>query len=157
LNHQGPAKPVADAIAKKTKVVKGKLNYTFITTLAAQLQSLLPQRSWLIPDDWTFPWGTAADTLSLYRALCVRSIYHIVAIHFQVEKSALTDNSIRQMCLTLPAGTLMEDLVRASGLPPAKAAPIVSALTYGTGMTNPDPALQPIIPVGPGLSRHQPG
>ena len=83
------------------------------------------------------------------RALCARSIYHLASVHFQAQASRLHGNGVDQVCLTLPASELIADLARASGTIPTKVAEIVSVLTYGTGLTTPDPALQPIIPVGP--------
>jgi hypothetical protein len=151
LNCHGDAKHVAESIKKASKAKNGKLQYTFITRLAVQVQSLLPERRWLIPDVWEFPWGTSAEILGVYRALCARSIYHLASVHYQAQGSRLLENGINQVCLTIPTKKLIGDLTRVSGVDPVKVEEIVSILTYGTGLTNPDPALQPIIPVGPDM------
>jgi hypothetical protein len=137
-------------IGKKTKLSDGKLAYTCIANIAKRLQVLLKDRNRLIPDSWKFPWATAADTLRCYRALCTRSIYHMLAVHYHAQRNRLRKGGINDACLVLETSTLIDDLSRISGLDRRTVEAVVYALTYGTGMKNPDPALQPIIPVGSG-------
>jgi hypothetical protein len=112
LNEFGNAKSISEMIRKKTKVEKGRLKYQFIGKLASQILELLPSQSWLIPDNWVFPWGNAAETVQVYLAICTRTIYHLAALHPQAKKSRLTNGGINQVCLIQPTHELIRSYAR---------------------------------------------
>ena len=89
--------------------------------------------------------------MCIWRALCTRAIYHMLAIHWHATRSRLREGGINQVCLVLDRLTLIEELSRISGLEKSRIERFVVAITYGTGTKNPDPALQPIVPVGDGM------
>jgi hypothetical protein len=77
------------------------------------------------------------------------SVYHLLSVHFASIRR-LKDWGADQICLNTEARRLNADLARISGLPIRTVEAVTDALTLGSGTTTPDPALQPLLPVGDG-------
>ena len=71
--------------------------------------------------------------MCIWRALCTRAIYHMLAIHSHATRSRLREGGINQVCLVLDRLTLIEELSRISGLEKSRIERFVVAITYGTG------------------------
>jgi len=116
--------------------------------LAIELARNVPQPSLLVPDGWIFPWGGRAETTLLVNALALRCLYHLVAIHFGSVRLNLRGGGEDSICMVLTPKQLVDDLELMSSLPRASIREFIEYLTYGAKMRTPDPALQPIVPLG---------
>jgi hypothetical protein len=141
------APAVVDRIARTTAKTRDMLSYTYHPQAALSLADELPQPPRLIPEQWTFPWGTFDDTSLLSNALALRCAYHILAIHFGSKIHGLKGGGDSNIVLVLPRDSLIADLELMSSLNRKIIAAYVDGLTWGRNTQTPDPALQPLIPL----------
>lgn len=135
-------------IAESARLSARRIRYEFDADLSLQLAQSMPQSPYLIPSDWTFPWGGRQETTLLINALSVRTLYHSVAVNFAARKFGLKGMAEADLCLCLTEDELIHDMRMNSSLDQEQIKAFVAYLTYGFEVTSPDQALQPLIPLG---------
>jgi len=140
---------VVEWIASFTTSKQRLLRYHYDQELAIALAREMSQADPLIPEHWHFRWGGRATTTVLLNALCVRCLYHLVAIHFGALKLGLRGGGESNILLVLTSEQLALDIESMSSIPLTEVQSFISFLTYGSDTKTPDPALQPLIPLGP--------
>lgn len=138
-------------IAESVFVKKRLIAYQYRQDLAMELAPHIPQPPHLIPEDWQFAWGGRAEVTLLLNALSLRCIYHIVAVHFGSGVHRLRGGGESSIVLVLSREQLIADLELMSSLDRTPIRAFVDSLTWGRGTNTPDPALQPLIPIGSGV------
>jgi hypothetical protein len=141
--------PAIHKIVSRAKLKNGEIRYQVITQAAISLLRIFDVAAAELPNSWMFPWGTTSHCQRYFAALQTISIYHLISIHFGAESHSLTGGGVDQLCLTTEIKRLNQTIARVTSIPMRDVEAITSALTLGSGTNNPDPALQPLIPVGP--------
>ncbi|WP_341317473.1 nuclease-related domain-containing protein [Paraburkholderia sp. IMGN_8] len=142
------APDVVRRIAGSVHSERELLFYTFRGVLAKELARYYPRAPRIIPESWRFPWGSQADTSELLAALGLRCLYHVVAIHFGAAAEGVRGGGPSNLLLVISHDELVANLERLSGVSKNTARDFVSRLTLGNRTQSPDPALQPIVPLG---------
>jgi hypothetical protein len=150
IQHPQQAPEVLEAIAASTFVQAELVHYGYRQELAVALSQAMRQEPSLIPQDWVFPWSDLKSTRLLLNALLIRSTYHMAAVHFGALAHGLRGGGVSSLVLVLTVDELVDDLELLSSVPRGHIQKFVHALTWGRATTNPDPALQPFIPLGNG-------
>jgi hypothetical protein len=125
-----------------------RISYRFDAQLASLLAPHLNFYDPSVPQGWQFPWGQSDIVQRLIWALHLRCMYHLCVIHFTAEGHGIQGGGVDDLCLVLPKGKLVNELHQISGVPLAHAVQFGLALEFGRDTTSPDPALQPLIPLG---------
>lgn len=126
------------------------LSYDYHAELAEQLAKHVPEQPHLLPPKWTFAWGAENETTLLTNALALRCIYHLLAVHFGAGANDLRGGGLSNLLLVISRDQLLHDLRLMTSLSEAKTREFCRFLTWGSRAVTPDPALQPIIPLGSG-------
>ncbi|MFM0114999.1 hypothetical protein [Paraburkholderia nemoris] len=142
---------VVNAIARSVQIIGRKVTYKYEPHLAVGLSQEMMQQPSLVPEGWRFPWGGRRETILLVNALCVRCIYHWSAVHFGAGLNGLRGGGEASLLQVTTIPELMTELREMCSLDESTIRSFIRYLTYGHGMNNPDPALQPIIALGNGL------
>ena len=137
-------------IARSTRILNRQVTYQYQVNFAIRLASELRQPSFLIPAGWKFPWGGRDQTTLLINALCVRCLYHFVAIHFGAEEHRRRGGGEASILLVISRDQLVNDIRQMSSLSDSVIRSFVQYLTFAYKMESPDPALQPLVPLGDG-------
>ena len=141
---------VADTIAKSVRISGQEVTYKYDPRLAVRLSRKMMQQPSLVPEEWKFPWGGRYETILVVNALCVRCMYHWVAVHFGAKLNGLRGGGAARLLHVTAMSQLVGDLRQMCSLDEATIRRFLQYLTYGHGMNNPDPALQPIVALGNG-------
>lgn len=148
IRNSSSAPNAVEEIANST-IVKDKLVlYEYQQDLVINLVQHIPQPPYLIPASWTFSWGGRKETTLLLNSLSIRCFYHIVAVHFGAGIHKLRGGGDSSLLLVLSREQLINDIELMSSLERRKIIQFVNFLTFGKGTETPDPALQPVIPMG---------
>jgi len=145
-----PLPDSVNSIAISIRASKELLDYDYEQDKAIELSRLIPQSPHILPETWMFEWGDRSKTNLLLNALIIRCMYHIVAIHFGSALHGVSGGGVDSLVLVMKRDQLTLDLELMSGLETKRVRSFVSALTWGHHTTTPDPALQPLIPMGSG-------
>jgi len=141
---------VVNIIADSVRISERRVIYEYLPHMAVRLASEMSQHNLLIPEGWHFPWGGRYETTLLINALCVRCMYHWIAVHFGASLKGLKGGGEASLLYVTSLPALLRDLQIMCSLEESVIREFVRYLTYGYGMQTPDPALQPIIAVGNG-------
>lgn len=113
-----------------------------------------------LPIDWVFPSFSISDFVAVAETLLTLGIIHFHA-RLIAARSGCQGLGFLDSVLLFEPQELFRKLKRYSGVDDANLGAIIDALTYGgAGIQSPDPALQPIVPIGtklalaPGLLNH---
>ena len=136
-------------IVRRARISRNRVKYQFITRLGRALIDSVISDCSLVPQQWNFPWGSREISHQFFQALQVRCLYHFFSVHFGSSRASLTDGGYNQICLALKRTALLRDIAAITELVPSDVQQMLEALTLGNGVRSPDPALQPLIPVGP--------
>lgn len=139
---------VAHQIAGSTRLSNRRIRYNYEPELSYQLAQSVPQPPLFIPDGWQFPWGGRGETTLLVNSLCLRVLYHLIAVHFGAGRIGLKGGAEGDICLCLPLQQWVQDIAMLSGLDAVQIKLFINYLTYGHGVESPDQALQPFVPLG---------
>jgi hypothetical protein len=139
-----------DAIAKSVLISDRKVVYGYHPYFAVVLASEMTQHTFLIPEGWRFPWGGRYETTLLINALCVRCMYHWIAVHFGASLKGLKGGGEASLLHVTTTTKLILDLREMCSLDESVIRKFVLYLTYGYAVQTPDPVLQPIISLGGG-------
>lgn len=142
---------IVDAIAQSVRISGQRVVYEYQPPLAIALAAEMMQQPFLVPDGWQFPWGGRNETTLLINAMCVRCMYHWIAIHFGAGENGLRGGGEASILHVTTTSKLVLDLQEMCSLGETAIRSFVQYLTYGYAMKTPDPALQPIIALGNGL------
>lgn len=126
-----------------------RATYRFRESVARRLSSALPKPRELLPDEWTSLGIRAPVLRQVLQALVHRCMYHAIAIdviagHYQVDGGCIDG-----LLLRLDWGQLVSQVSAIARVSRADVAMVLGKLRFGASTTTPDPALQPIIAVGP--------
>lgn len=144
---------VVAEIASRVSAGKLRIDYSYNTYFARELMEQLPAFPRIIPDEWEFPWATASQARVLLEALATRAIYHLLAVDIGSDLligrgTPAQGRGVGNICLLTTRRKLASELSGLSGLPISQVTQFVEYLTYGVMTQTPDPALQPLIPIG---------
>lgn len=139
---------VGHQIASSTRLSKRRIRYNYEPELAYLLAQNVPQPALFIPDGWKFPWGGRNETTLLVNALCLRVLYHLIAVHFGAGAIALKGGAEGDLCVCLSSEQWSHDIALLSSLDAKQINLFIRYLTYGNGVESPDQALQPFVPLG---------
>lgn len=139
--------PILDVV-KRARVKNGRVKYTYVTQLARAIYGDFDQGTHVVPESWNFPWGSADACKRFCVALQTILFYHLVSIHFAACRDKLVGGGLDQLTFLTSVKELLDRICRTSGLTYGSAEAILHALTYGNATENPDPALQPLLPLG---------
>lgn len=137
---------VLAAILRKAEVRRDRVRYKIDMDAARRIFATFNVRQAPRPENWELPWGSLAETESFYSALQTLCAYHLLAVHFSALK--LVGVGVGQICYTPDRTTLERTVCKLSSLPVRKVRAMIDQLTLGWGVKSPDPALQPLIPIG---------
>jgi hypothetical protein len=135
-------------IVERIKNKRNHISYQLVTRLVKAVADEIDYGPTIIPPDWKFPWGSRVELDRFFTGLHARCIYHMVSVHFGAARYKTSTSN--QACLWLDRRVLIDDLVRITELAESVVERIVTGLTLGEATKNPDPTLQPFVPVGPG-------
>lgn len=138
------------ALVAQTDVRGDRVRYQFIFRYARDLLEIFRLDDPELPPNWRFPWGTLKVVAEVFAALATRAFYHLVAINFGAARRGLVGCGVDQICLVTEPADLAKDLARLLGRSVEDVRLVLDALSYGAGVRTPDPALQPLIPIGKG-------
>ena len=99
-----------------------------------------------LPDDWNFPWSSLEDFRTFSRALSSLNAYHIFMNYVATKKFNIRGGGIENRLLIISKEGLISAIKGLTSLSVEVISRIITILTYGFGVNNPDPALQPLIP-----------
>lgn len=140
--------PTVHEIVGTARLKKGRIRYQVITKLASKLFDGFNVEPAYPSSDWVFPWAGMEHAQSYFAALHAICTYHLLSIHFGASRQGLEGIGVDQICLRTETVRLNRDIVRISGIPKGIAESITDALTLGNQTDTPDPALQPLVPIG---------
>lgn len=142
---------VLNSIAASIQVKNRRVHYTFEPLLSLRLVNELEQVDVIIPKGWQFPWGGRHETILLMNALGIRLMYHVCAVHFGSVEHGLAGGAEHDLVLCQTEDEWVQDILENSSLEHEQIRIFVRFLTYGNGVSSPDQALQPFVPLGRGL------
>jgi hypothetical protein len=142
---------IVNRIASSVRRNHDLLTYEYQGEFAEQLAQHVPAQPHLLPAHWRFAWGIENETTLLTNALALRCIYHVLAIHFGAGANELRGGGLSNIVLVSSCDQLTDDLRLMTSLSESKIRAFCKFLTWGFRTATPDPALQPLIPLGPGM------
>ena len=150
------AKSFSERVAASVRVRGASFDYDLNPkTVQAGLEALGPTVNdrFSLPKDWALPRFTLREFAQVARVLWV-----VAFIHFQARVIAALSGcealGYSRALILMENGELVQRIRRYSGVGEDAVKAIVGDLTYGAReQANPDPALQPIIPLSSLLSR----
>jgi hypothetical protein len=140
---------IVNRIASSVRRNHELLTYEYQAEFAEQIAQHVPAQPHLLPAQWTFAWGGESETTLMTNALALRCIYHVLAVHFGAGENGLRGGGLSNILLVLSHGQLIDDLRLMTSLSESKIRAFCNFLTWGFRTATPDPALQPLIPLGP--------
>jgi len=137
-----------DEILHTLRIQNDRFTYRLNPRIVSDtIQALKPEfdRRFSLPEDWQFSRYTLGDFRRVFGA-----INAIAYIHFNARMMAASQGCIGlgyADCIYVPThGELLRRVIRYSGISEVKVMAIFDDLSYGNrGISNPDPALQPLI------------
>jgi hypothetical protein len=135
-------------VISSVKIQGARLKYSVVTSWADIIAGGLRLGPYLIPDEWSFPWGTPDELRKFFLGLFSRCLYHLLAVSVRTAREGYEGYRLNHICLALTRSELASDIARIGKLDLSRTRSIVDALTLGEAMKTPDPALQPLIPIG---------
>lgn len=145
------APDVVGRIANSVRCRNGLVTYKYSQNFAVELAHHLPQPHHLIPATWKFSWGSRRESTLLINALSIRCIYHLVAVHFGAQFRSQKGGGESNIVLVISLTQLIVDLELMTSLGRDQIQLFVRHLTWGVCTKTPDPALQPLLPLGSGM------
>jgi hypothetical protein len=139
-----------EIMQRARKGAQYNIAYSYDNFLAKRLSEIVQKSNLELLGKWNFPWGTEQEAVSFQHALVTRCIYHFISINYgAISLSRIGKNlpgfGVGNLCMILKREAFIQDISALSGLSADRTDSITEALTYGNGLDNPDPALQPIF------------
>ena len=140
-----------DSIQPTRNAFRLRLSRKLIDLALRDFHSVIAKR-FKLPIDWDFPLFSLSDYRKVSSLLVAFSGLHLQARLLMIHKGCPA-LCIRNPFIEMARGELLDRLSAYSGLLRSRAEAVLSYMTYGEhGQTNPDPALQPVIPLGKTLA-----
>ncbi|AKC78407.1 hypothetical protein XB05_06470 [Xanthomonas arboricola] len=143
--------PIVGAIARSTRISGQKVFYDYSPHLAVALAEEMMQLPSMVPEGWRFPWGGCYETMLLINAMCVRCMYHWIAVHFGASLHGLRGGGEASLLYITKMQKLVADLDAMCSLGETRIRSFLQYLSHGYATKTPDPALQPIVALTNGL------
>ncbi len=125
-----------------------RISYKFRDSVVRRLAGAMPESRPLLPTDWV-AWGHDVRTVRrVLSALLHRCLYHGLAIDTLAGHFGVVGGGLDDLLLRMDWEHLVIQIAKLADVPRTHAGDILGRLRFGESTTNPDPALQPIIPVG---------
>ena len=138
--------PELDAFFElSTRMRNGRVIYRYEIGGLHRLSQIVPQRHIVIPDNFTFAWGSGLDTQALINSLQIRCAYHILCIDFSAKKFRIPGGFDSSLVLTLSREELIQDLAFLADFGTERISQFIDFLTLGRSTESPDLALQPLV------------
>lgn len=134
-------------LGKGTRIRNGRVVYNYLPEGIFHIIHRSQQREMIIPNEFSFDWGTGYETHALINALFTRCIYHLLSVNFAVDKFNIRGGFDSSLLLQTTRKKLTEELSLLADFSEDRIGKFIDALTYGMNCNTPDPALQPIIPM----------
>ena len=141
---------IVDVIARSTRISGRRVLYDYDPHLAVDLAKEMMQPPSMVPEGWHFPWGGSYETMLLINAMCVRCMYHWIAVHFGSCLHGLRGGGEASLLHVTTMPKLVGDLDAMCSLGEKRIRSFLQYLSYGDATNTPDPALQPIVALGNG-------
>jgi hypothetical protein len=143
---------VTRIVSSSVSVSRLKRRYTYNSLSAKELQSQLTAGPEIIPEGWSFSWGSGDEVRRCLHALVTRCVYHLIAVAAAYrQQSELSDdkngNGVGSLCLVIGKQRLARQIRDLSEVALDRVLCFLDILTFGHTTTMPDPSLQPLIPV----------
>ena len=153
--HQSAPSAVSDRISEiicpTVRLKSDRFEYTLNPRVFKQVYELsetLHRERFKLPAEWTFPKARLAQYSSVLKAIWALSLIHSLARRATPSRG-LHAPGYRQSLVLMERDELTARLRRYLGLNPEIISEVIADLTFGgEGITNPDIALQPLVPMG---------
>ena len=136
---------IVEAIARSTRISSQRVLYAYDPRLAVALAEEMMQPPSMVPEGWRFPWGGPYETILLINAMCVRCMYHWIAVHFGAGLHGLRGGGEASLLHVTTMPQLVADLDAMCSLGEPRIRSFLQYLSYGYAAKTPDPAMQPIV------------
>lgn len=133
-----------------SRLRKRIITYQYSIHLLDYISRRAPQRTIIIPEGFTFPWGTAMQTQALINSLSIRCFYHLMCVNSFAYENGLRGAGVESLLLVVDKEQLREDLSLLADFDSCNIDCFIDFLTFGIGVNTPDPALQPIFATSSG-------
>lgn len=141
---------VFDVIADHVKVSGERFSYSFTPKIARSIKEIVQpvyEDAFILPDNWEFSRYSLKDFFDFATTLAALAVGHWSARYIAGAKGCIGLGYCDSIKI-FEYSELIARLARYSNLPRKTVIEIVEDLTYGKrGIKNPDPALQPLIPL----------
>lgn len=134
-----------------TRIRDRRVTYRYEIGGIHHLSQIVPQRPLVIPDSFTFAWGSGLDTQALINSLQIRCAYHILCIDFAAKKFRIPGGFESSLILILSREELIHDLAYLADFSAERISKFIDFLTLGRSTESPDLALQPLVQAANGL------
>lgn len=138
---------ILQQILRSAELRQGRVRYTPDKKAMAELFDVFNVPQTPGPSTWEFPWSGLREAGRFYAALQSICAYHLFAIHFSA-KGKISGAGVSQICFNTNSKALERMISDIARLPIAAVRKIIDFLALGSSTTSPDPALQPLIPIG---------
>lgn len=143
--------PMVEIAAATTADSDWTIGYEFDGSRARALQELVPELSGVLPHTFSANgWAGGEDILRVFRALNTVALYHLVAVFFGTALHKTHQLGVASAVLEIDRDELVERVTTLSGVDVRHVRRLLSSMEYGAGVESPDPALQPLVPLGDG-------
>lgn len=140
--------PLLGEAAGTAVLVPGRITYVPNRMGEQFLFDDFASRRSLIPDDWTTPHGDKTTVERVLRALLAICAYHYLLVTRGASFHNVPGFGLASLVLRTSWDELRTRVERISGVSRASVAHILDLITYGERTVSPDPALQPLYPIG---------
>lgn len=142
---------IAEIILPTVRLRNDRFEYGLNPSIFKQVYSAIDEplsKHFRLPEYWSFPTADLSQYLAIVKALWVFSSIHSLA-RYTTPNRGLHAPGYRQSVIVMERGEIIARLRRYLGLNSGLVREIVAELTFGgKGITNPDIALQPLVPMG---------
>jgi len=138
---------VKQIISNTRKGKRLSVKYKYDRFIAKKLISKIPHPVEVAPQNWAFPWAFTEEVRIFIQALELRVLYHLVAVHLGSVRLSVKGLGVSNLCPIFTNVQLCREISQLSHLSMTKVSQIITALSYGTKTTTPDPTLQPFLPL----------
>ena len=142
---------IAEIIPPTVRLRNDRFEYGLNPSIFNQIYSAIDEplsKHFELPEYWSFPTAELSQYLAIVKALWIFSSIHSFARYTTSNRGLHVPGYLRSV-IVMERGEIIARLRRYLGLNPGLIREIISELTFGgKGITNPDIALQPLVPMG---------
>lgn len=142
---------IVGEVARHVKVSNGRFSYDVTSQLLKDLSALVApalRARFLLPDHWEFGRYSLGEFRRVWKAVYILTFLRFIARYAAMLRGA-PGMGVLDTLLILETSALRDSVSRIADLHESTVSSILEDLTYGArGIRNPDPAIQPLIPIG---------